>query len=141
MFDVGFWELLFIFTLALIVLGPDKLPALVSTLGRWTGRARALARGLRVQIEREMAADQTAWKPPPKAGNATPPPASAPQPHVPEPGSQPPPPDPAAAAGAAFAPAADDQAGNAAAPAAAAAPEEPAMPGTGTADPDRRDER
>jgi Tat protein translocase TatB subunit len=136
-FDVGFWELLFIFTLALIVLGPDKLPALVSTLGRWTGRARALARGLRVQIEREMAADQTAWKPPPKSGEATPPPAAAPQPHVPDPGSEPLQSDPAAAAGAAFAPAAGDQVADAA----AAAPEEPAMPGTGTAGPDRRDER
>jgi sec-independent protein translocase protein TatB len=138
-FDVGFWELLFIFTLALIVLGPDKLPALVSTLGRWTGRARALARGLRVQIEREMAADQTAWKPPPKSGNAKPPPAAAPQPHVPDPASEPPQPDPAAAAGAAFVPADDDQAGFPEAPPAAA--EEPAMPGSGTASPDRRDER
>jgi sec-independent protein translocase protein TatB len=138
-FDVGFWELLFIFTLALIVLGPDKLPALVSTLGRWTGRARALARGLRVQIEREMAADQTAWKPPPKSGNAKPPPAAAPQPHVPDPASEPPQPDPAAAAGAAFVPADDDQADFPEAPPAAA--EEPAMPGSGTASPDRRDER
>jgi hypothetical protein len=84
-----------------------------------------------------MAADQTAWKPAPKAGNATPPPAAAPQPHVPDPGSEPPQSDPAAAAGAAFAPAAGDQVADAA----AAAPEEPAMPGTGTAGPDRRDER
>ncbi len=64
MFDVGFWELLFLFTLALLVLGPDKLPAVVSTVGRWTGRARSLARGLRLQIEREMAADQTVQRPP-----------------------------------------------------------------------------
>jgi sec-independent protein translocase protein TatB len=63
-FDVGFWELLFLFTLALVILGPDKLPAVVSTVGRWTGRARALARGLRLQIEREMAADQTVQRPP-----------------------------------------------------------------------------
>ena len=64
MFDVGFWELLFIFTLALLILGPDKLPGVVSTVGRWTGRARALARGLRLQIEREMAEDQTVQRPP-----------------------------------------------------------------------------
>lgn len=63
MFDVGFWELLFIFTLALLILGPDKLPGVVSTVGRWTGRARALARGLRLQIEREMAEDQTVHRP------------------------------------------------------------------------------
>lgn len=54
MFDVGFWELLFVLTLALLVLGPDKLPGVVSTAGRWLGRARVLARGLRMQIEREL---------------------------------------------------------------------------------------
>ena len=54
MFDVGFWELLFVLTLALLVLGPDKLPGVVSTAGRWLGRARVLARGLRTQIEREL---------------------------------------------------------------------------------------
>jgi len=54
-FDVGFWELTFIMTLALLVLGPDKLPGLVRSLGRWMGRARSVARNLRVQIEREVA--------------------------------------------------------------------------------------
>jgi sec-independent protein translocase protein TatB len=54
-FDVGFWELTFIMTLALLVLGPDKLPGMVRSLGRWMGRARAVARNLRVQIEREVA--------------------------------------------------------------------------------------
>lgn len=57
MFDVGFWELTFLMTLALLVLGPDKLPGLVTGVGRWLGRARAMARSLRLQIEREMAAD------------------------------------------------------------------------------------
>ena len=54
MFDVGFWELLFVLTLALLVLGPDKLPGAVSSVGRWLGRARVLARGLKMQIEREL---------------------------------------------------------------------------------------
>jgi len=53
-FDVGFWELLFVLTLALLVLGPDKLPGAVSSVGRWLGRARVLARGLKMQIEREL---------------------------------------------------------------------------------------
>jgi sec-independent protein translocase protein TatB len=53
-FDVGFWELLFVLTLALLVLGPDKLPGAVSNVGRWLGRARVLARGLKMQIEREL---------------------------------------------------------------------------------------
>ena len=54
MFDVGFWELTFLATLALLVLGPDKLPGVVSSVGRMLGRARALARGLKMQMEREF---------------------------------------------------------------------------------------
>jgi len=68
MFDVGFWELTFLMTLALLVLGPDKLPGLVTGVGRWLGRARAMARSLRLQIEREMAEDPTA----PSSGGAQP---------------------------------------------------------------------
>jgi len=71
-FDVGFWELTFIMTLALLVLGPDKLPGLVRSLGRWMGRARAVARNLRVQIEREVAEM-------PNPGTAKPKPAQRPQ--------------------------------------------------------------
>jgi sec-independent protein translocase protein TatB len=143
-FDVGFWELLFIFTLALIVLGPDKLPAVVSTLGRWTGRARALARGLRVQIEREMAADQTAYKPPPKANTPKPPPAAAPQPHVPgaddlaadHPGPDAAPASSTDRAGAAFN-ATSEEGPRASSQGSPEAEPEPA----GIASPDRRDER
>jgi sec-independent protein translocase protein TatB len=53
-FDVGFWELTFLATLALLVLGPDKLPGVVTSVGRMLGRARSLARGLKMQMEREM---------------------------------------------------------------------------------------
>lgn len=74
MFDVGFWELTFIMTLALLVLGPDKLPGLVRSLGRWMGRARSVARNLRVQIEREVAEmpdlSATAAKPKPSQTKA-----------------------------------------------------------------------
>lgn len=55
MFGIGFWELMFLALIALLVLGPEKLPSLASTIGRWTGRARALADALKVQIEREVA--------------------------------------------------------------------------------------
>ena len=44
MFEVGFSELLLIMGLALLVLGPEKLPKVVSEIGRWMGRARAMAR-------------------------------------------------------------------------------------------------
>jgi sec-independent protein translocase protein TatB len=53
MFEVGFTELLLIFGLALIVLGPEKLPKLAQQVGRWVGRARAMARQFRDQLEEE----------------------------------------------------------------------------------------
>ena len=53
MFEVGFTELLLIFALALLVLGPQKLPKLAQQVGRWVGRARAMARQFREQLEDE----------------------------------------------------------------------------------------
>ena len=53
MFEVGFSELLLIMGLALLVLGPEKLPKVVSEIGRWMGRARAMARQFREQLEEE----------------------------------------------------------------------------------------
>jgi sec-independent protein translocase protein TatB len=53
MFDVGFSELLLCFVVALVVLGPQKLPAVARTLGRWTGRARSYVRNLSSELERE----------------------------------------------------------------------------------------
>ena len=55
MFEVGFSELLLIMGLALLVLGPEKLPKVVSEIGRWMGRARAMARQFREQLEIEAA--------------------------------------------------------------------------------------
>ena len=55
MFDVGFSELLLCFIVALVVLGPQKLPAVARALGRWTGRARSYVRNLTSELERETA--------------------------------------------------------------------------------------
>ena len=54
MFDVGFSEVLLIFVIALVVLGPEKLPRLASQVGRWIGRARSMARQFREQLEEEV---------------------------------------------------------------------------------------
>ncbi|GEM_PF-399080 len=40
MFDVGFWELSLIGVLALVILGPERLPVAARTLGRWVRRGR-----------------------------------------------------------------------------------------------------
>jgi sec-independent protein translocase protein TatB len=58
MFDIGFWELAILFALALVVLGPKKLPELAATLGRWVGRARFMARSLKTQIDTELAIER-----------------------------------------------------------------------------------
>ena len=48
MFEVGFTEIILIFGIALLVLGPARLPKLAADLGRWAGRARAFARKMQV---------------------------------------------------------------------------------------------
>jgi sec-independent protein translocase protein TatB len=53
MFDVGFSELVLCFVVALVVLGPQKLPAVARALGRWTARARGYVRNLSAELERE----------------------------------------------------------------------------------------
>src|SRR5512134_3012864 len=58
MFEVGFTEIVLILGLALLVLGPEKLPGLAQKVGRWTGRARAMARQLRTQLEQEVTLDE-----------------------------------------------------------------------------------
>jgi Tat protein translocase TatB subunit len=57
MFEVGFTEIVLIFAIALLVLGPARLPKLAADLGRWAGRARAMARQLRTQLEQEVRYD------------------------------------------------------------------------------------
>jgi Tat protein translocase TatB subunit len=54
MFEVGFTEIILILGIALLVLGPEKLPKLASQVGRWVGRARAMARQLRQQLDEEV---------------------------------------------------------------------------------------
>jgi sec-independent protein translocase protein TatB len=53
-FDFSISELAIIFGLALVVLGPKKLPGLVQQIGRWVGRARHMARQFREQLEQEV---------------------------------------------------------------------------------------
>lgn len=54
MLEVSFFELVVIFGVALIVLGPTRLPGLVRQIGRWVGKARSMARQFREQLESEV---------------------------------------------------------------------------------------
>ncbi len=58
MFDIGLSEILLILVIALVVLGPDKLPKLAADIGRWVGRARSMARQLSAQLEQEVRLDE-----------------------------------------------------------------------------------
>jgi len=58
MFDIGFWELALIGVVALLVVGPDRLPALARTIGLWVGRIRRYVSTVRDDIEREIQADE-----------------------------------------------------------------------------------
>ena len=51
---MSFPHLALIFLVALIVLGPQKMPKLVAQVGRWAGKARAMARQFREQLETEI---------------------------------------------------------------------------------------
>ncbi|RZU99457.1 Sec-independent protein translocase protein TatB [Spiribacter vilamensis] len=57
MLDVSFWELLIIGAIALVVVGPERLPRLMRTMGLWAGRARASFQSIRDEVEREVNVD------------------------------------------------------------------------------------
>ena len=54
MFDIGFWELTMIAVIALLVIGPDKLPGVARTAGKWVGRARRFVGDVKTDIDREL---------------------------------------------------------------------------------------
>ena len=58
MFDIGFWELLLIAIVALLVVGPERLPKLVRVAGLWVGRANASIRSIRNEISQELRAEE-----------------------------------------------------------------------------------
>lgn len=58
MFDVGFSELLLLAVVALVVLGPEKLPHAARMTGAWIGRIRRMVLGIQAEIEKEVAAQE-----------------------------------------------------------------------------------
>lgn len=60
MFDVGFSELLIISLVALLVFGPDRLPEMARTAGRWVGRARRFMDDVKRDVDREINSEELA---------------------------------------------------------------------------------
>ena len=54
MFDVGFWEILLILVLALVVIGPERLPGAARKAGFFVGKARRYIEGVRSEVESEL---------------------------------------------------------------------------------------
>ena len=57
MFDVGFWELALLGAIALLIIGPERMPAAARTAGLWVGRARRILREAKSDLDRELRAD------------------------------------------------------------------------------------
>lgn len=110
MFEIGFTELLLIAVVALVVLGPERLPGAVRTVGLWAGRIKRSFGAIKAEVEREIGADEirrqlhnenilemeremkrsieqakTAIEPPATPDASTPPPTTAAQDDVPRP--------------------------------------------------------
>ena len=54
MSGIGFWELIILFLIGLIVLGPERLPRVANQLGSWLGQARRMTRVMKRQLEEEL---------------------------------------------------------------------------------------
>jgi sec-independent protein translocase protein TatB len=53
-FDVGFTEVILIGVVALIVVGPERLPAVAASVGRWVGKMQRFIRGVKSDFASEM---------------------------------------------------------------------------------------
>lgn len=54
MFDVGFQEVFLIGIVALVVVGPERLPAVAANVGRWVGKTRRFVAGVKSDFAKEL---------------------------------------------------------------------------------------
>lgn len=54
MFDIGFWELVVIGVVALVVLGPERLPVAIRTASHWIRLIRSTANSVKAELEQEL---------------------------------------------------------------------------------------
>ncbi|MDC0611191.1 Sec-independent protein translocase protein TatB [Vibrio sp.] len=54
MFDIGFWELVLIFIIGLVVLGPEKLPNAIRSVMKFTNAVRQTANSVKNELSQEL---------------------------------------------------------------------------------------
>ena len=54
MFDIGFTEILLIGIVSLVVIGPERLPAVAKTAGQWIGKLQRFVRGVKTDLASEL---------------------------------------------------------------------------------------
>ncbi len=54
MFDIGFWEMLLLCALGLVVLGPKRLPEVALKIGNYLGKARNMVHSFTRQMRQEV---------------------------------------------------------------------------------------
>ena len=58
MFDIGFTEMMLIGIVALVVIGPERLPGVARTAGKYFSRLRSFVTNVRADVESELKADE-----------------------------------------------------------------------------------
>jgi len=54
MFDIGFWEIVLISVIGLVVLGPDRLPVAIRTVRGWIAGARNFSNSVKSELKEEL---------------------------------------------------------------------------------------
>lgn len=54
MFEIGFWELVLISVVGLVVLGPERLPVAIRTVSQWIGAVRNMANSVKDELSQEL---------------------------------------------------------------------------------------
>lgn len=58
MLDIGFWEIIFILVISLLVVGPERLPRIARTAGLWVGKMRGFVASVKADIDQELATEE-----------------------------------------------------------------------------------
>lgn len=58
MFDIGFWELVIIALVGLVIVGPERLPEFARDAGRWIRKVRSFIQSAKREVEKELKLDE-----------------------------------------------------------------------------------